>query len=401
MSRSPGRTFTRDAALKVTGATAAASAGALLLAAAVGIGRFAYTPMLPSMQEVFGWSVSQAGDVASANFLGYMAGALVASVLAQRAGRRRWLQAGMVLSVATTSLGIVAVSLPAWLGIRFLSGVASTLCLVLGTAIVVECLTHLSRPRLGALHFAGVGGGVVISVLIIELARRGGSSVSGQWGALGLTSLLLLSCSWAILSVCPHPPVSSGDRAGKSTDGSTPTPLVLKKLIAAYGLFGFGYVVTATFIVAMARRLDHAALVEPLTWIVVGLLAAPSVLAWQRLAERRGLFSVLRLAYGLEAVGVLLAGYASGHVPVVVGGALLGGTFMGITALGLNAARRLAGNNSDRVIGWMTASFGLGQFLGPAIAGRLAHMTQGFEVPSMVAALLLLLGITLLRDVKH
>jgi hypothetical protein len=168
----------------------------------------------------------------------------------------------------------------------------------------------------------------------------------------------------------------------------------------AYGLFGFGYVVTVTFIVAMARRLDHADLVEPLTWIVFGLIAAPSVMAWQRLALRLGIFPALRLAYGVEALGVLLAGFAPGHVALVTGGALLGGTFMGITALGLIAARQIAEGHQDRSIGGMTASFGLGQLLGPAVAGRLAQMTQGFEVPSLVVVSLLLGGIVLLRGAK-
>ena len=86
---------------------------------------------------------------------------------------------------------------------------------------------------------------------------------------------------------------------------------------------------------------------------------------------------------------------------MVTGGALLGGTFVGITALGILAARQIAASNQGRVIGWMTASFGLGQLLGPALAGRLAQMTQGFEAPSLVAALLLLGGIALLRGAEH
>ena len=178
-------------------------------------------------------------------------------------------------------------------------------------------------------------------------------------------------------------------------------PSLLKKLIAAYGFFGFGYIVTATFIVAMARRLDHAAIVEPLTWIVFGLIAAPSVLVWQRLAARLGLFRALRLAYGVEAAGVLLAGFAPGQVALVTGGALLGGTFMGITALGLIAARQVAERHQSQAIGWMTASFGLGQLLGPAVAGRLAQMTQGFAAPSVLAAALLLAGIILLGGARE
>jgi MFS family permease len=103
----------------------------------------------------------------------------------------------------------------------------------------------------------------------------------------------------------------------------------------------------------------------------------------------------------IEAAGVLLAGFAAGQVAVVTGGALLGGTFVGIVALGVGAARRAAGINQDRAVGWMTASFGLGQLLGPAVAGRLAQMTGSFAAPSLVAALLLLLGIALLWGVEE
>lgn len=378
-------------------ASTVALAGTLVLAAAVGIGRFAYTPLLPPMQEALGWTVSQAGDVASANFLGYMVGALAAAALARRPSRQRWLLAGMGLSAATTCAGAVVVAFPVWVGLRFCAGVASALCLVLGTAVVIAFLASRSRVPLGALHFSGVGGGIVASVLVIELARLMGSSVFGQWGALGVTASVLLAGAWMILRLLPNRPGADGSGTAPAVPDHVPALRVFKPLIVAYGLFGFGYIITATFIVAMARRLDYAALVEPLTWIVVGVLAAPSVLAWQRLAKRLGLFAALRLAYSIEALGVLLAGFGSGAVAVIMGGALLGGTFMGITALGLIAARQVAGSDQDRAIGWMTASFGCGQVLGPAVAGRLAQMTQGFAAPSLVAALLLLVGIVLLR----
>ena len=371
------------------------------MAAAVGIGRFAYTPLLPPMQETLSWSVSQAGDIASANFLGYMIGALVASTLTQRVERQRWLFAGMLLSVVTTAAAGLVVSFPAWVGIRFFSGIASAFCLVLSTAMVIEFLARCSRPQLSALHFSGVGVGIVASVLVIELLRLSGFSVFVQWVGLGITSVALMASSWLTMRVLPSQEGAGQSNTSKALTDKATTPPVLKKLIVAYGFFGFGYVVTATFIVAMARRLDHATLVEPLTWIIFGLIAAPSVLAWQRLALRLGLFPALRLAYGVEAVGVLLAGCGPGHVALVTGGALLGGTFMGITALGLLAARQTAEGNPGRVIGWMTASFGLGQLLGPAIAGRLAQITQGFEAPSMVAASLLLGGIVLLQEAEQ
>ena len=114
--------------------------------------------------------------------------------------------------------------------------------------------------------------------------------------------------------------------------------------------------------------------------LAVGLGAVPSTAFWQRVAARIGTWRALRVAFVTEAVGVLLAGYGAGVVAVAVGGLLLGGTFVGITALGLAAGRRIAPMRADRVIGWMTAAFGLGQWIGPAVAGRLAE-ASGVALP--------------------
>lgn len=376
-------------------------AGALLLAGAMGIGRFAYTPLLPAMQDALGWTVARAGDVASANFLGYLAGALLASALAKRRGRWTWLIAGMLLSAATTAAGVAVVSFSAWVAVRFLSGVASAFCLVLGTVVILEYLARSAAVRFGALHFSGVGAGIVVSVIVIELAKTAGFSMFGRWGALGLVSVFLIGGAWIILrrlsGTDGAEQIGTVQNRAPAPAGTGPSArILLVKLIFAYGLFGFGYVVTATFIVAMARRLEHASLVEPLTWIVVGLLAVPSVPLWQRVARRFGMFAALRLAYGIEAVGVLLAGFGSGYAALIIGGGLLGGTFAAITAIGLGAARQIAGPDVESVVGWMTASFGLGQLIGPAVAGRLAEHTGGFGAPSLLAAGLLIIGVGLL-----
>ena len=373
-----------------------AIAGTLLLAAAMGVGRFAYTPLLPPLREALDWSLATAGDVASPNFLGYLLGALLAAPFAARRTRARWMLAGMVGSALTTALGAVGESVTAWLLIRLLSGVASAFCLVLGTATIVEYLVDRKRPGLVALHFAGVGVGIVLSVAVIEGVRWGGGTVHAQWGGLGVMTTLLMAWSWWVLRRLPVGVHASVADAGQETAPPTAHG-ELVRLVIAYGLFGFGYVVTATFIVAMARGLDNAALVEPLTWAVVGLLAAPSVAFWQHLARRSGIFTALRVAFAVEAVGVLLAGYGSGAPALLIGGALLGATFMGITAMGLSAARGIAGRHPGRIIGWMTAAFGLGQLIGPAVAGRLAEVTQGFGLPSLVAAVLLVIALLLLR----
>ncbi len=392
----------QDAPSPHRAAWAAAAAGMLVLASAMGIGRFAYTPLLPGLQEALGWTIAQAGDVASANFLGYLAGALVAAFLVHLPRRRIWLALGMVLSVFTTGAGLWAGTLSQWLMLRFLSGLASAFCLVLCTAVVVEALLRLRRPQFAALHFAGVGIGIVLSVLMVEGARLCGASVFGQWGALGGLSGLMMGLAGCGLRDLPAARANSDGERRASPEGSGIRLWggSLARTVWAYGLYGFGYVVTATFIVAMARRVEHAELIEPLTWLMVGLLAAPSVLLWQWLAVTHGLFTALRAAYLVEAVGVVLAGFGTGQVALLLGGALLGATFMGIVALGLAGARQLAVTDQDRAMGWMTVAFGLGQLLGPGIAGRMAQISGGFQLPSLLAAVLLLLGIGLLWGIE-
>ncbi|MFA7504013.1 MAG: YbfB/YjiJ family MFS transporter [Burkholderiaceae bacterium] len=408
-----------------------ALAGMLLMIVAMGIGRFAYTPLLPGLREALGWSLAQAGDVASANYFGYVVGALVAATIAAAAPQRRWLVLGAIASALTTGAGVAVVSGYGWLLLRAGSGVASAFVLVLGTAIVTRRLLSLGRPGLIALHFAGVGIGILFTVLLVELARIGGLSVFGQWAMLGIACaactipalVLLLGDAGAAADtgMAPVGAKPGGATAATSTDAAAvatgsavasaasvaetraavPVAIaprwLLGRLITAYGLFGFGYVVTATFIVEMARGLPDARLAEPLAWLAVGLCAIPSTAFWQWVAARLGTWRALRIAFATEAVGVLLAGYGTGALALAVGGGLLGGTFVGITAIGLAAGRRIAPARVDRVIGWMTAAFGLGQWIGPAVAGRLAEASGGFGLPSLVAAGLLAIGVALLR----
>ena len=166
----------------------------------------------------------------------------------------------------------------------------------------------------------------------------------------------------------------------------------LAPLLAAYGLFGFGYVITATFIVAMVRASPGGAAVEPLVWLVVGVTAAPSVWMWLRLGAGLGLRRALALACLAEATGVALSALAPGGWGAVVAAALLGGTFMGITALGLALARELAPGRAAGAVAAMTAAFGVGQIVGPALAGMWAEQAGGFAAPSLAAAAALIVA---------
>ncbi len=157
-------------------------------------------------------------------------------------------------------------------------------------------------------------------------------------------------------------------------------------MTAAYGLFGFGYVITATFLVAIVRATPAVKDLEPVIWIVVGLAAAPSVWFWTFLGRRIGLATAFGVAALVEAAGVLASVLWPSSLGICFAAVLVGGTFMGLTALGLMRGRELALGDPRRVMAAMTGAFGVGQIVGPALAGLVSDVTGGFAVPSVVAA---------------
>src|SRR5690606_40379969 len=122
--------------------------------------RFAYTPMLPPMLAESALTLSAAGLIASANFAGYLLGALLATREAIARNRVFWLRAGLFGSVVTTAAMAFDGGAAAWGAIRFLGGVASAFVLVFASAIVFSSIAREGRPMLGALAYAGVGIGI-------------------------------------------------------------------------------------------------------------------------------------------------------------------------------------------------------------------------------------------------
>jgi MFS family permease len=151
-------------------------------------------------------------------------------------------------------------------------------------------------------------------------------------------------------------------------------------------LFGFGYVITTTFLVAIVRLTAEIRVLEPWIWILFGLAAIPSVAIWARLGERIGAMNAFAVACLIEAVGVAASVEWVTITGVCVSALLLGGTFMGLTALGFIAARTLSAGNPHRAFGRMTASFGIGQMIGPTLAGFLSERLGDFRVASLIAA---------------
>ncbi|MFA7666315.1 MAG: YbfB/YjiJ family MFS transporter [Burkholderiaceae bacterium] len=375
----------RDAVL------AQALAGACTLALVMGIGRFAYTPMLPPMLEGGGLSLAGAGIVASANFLGYLAGALLATQARFVAHRVRGLRIGIVISILSTAAMAIAAGTAGWALLRFVAGMASAFVLVYASGMILDLAARTARPMLGSMLYSGVGAGIAMSALLVFAGRSAGLGAGPLWLLTGALAALLAIPPWQRLTDAGSDPAVVA-RQQPAPAGASPA---MRRLIAGYGCLGFGYVITATFIVVMVRRLPDAATWELWVWLTVGLAGAPSNWLWARIAARTGPYRAIVAAFILEAIGVALAAVGSSPATILVGAVLLGGTFMAISALGLAAARELAPGRSDQTIAKMTVAFSVGQIAGPALGGWLAERSGDFVSASWLAVAALLLGAAL------
>jgi len=371
---------------------AVAFGGLIAMALGIGIGRFVYTPILPPMLDALGLSKATAGLIASANFAGYLAGALGAMQAPLPGSRRLWLLGALVMSAATTAaMGFVA-AVPAFIALRFLGGVASALALILASALVLDRIYAASRPALAALHFAGVGVGIVASAALVAGLLRAGSGWAAMWQISGAVSL---AGALVVALLLPGGAEPNSVRTGSVPAVRDPR---LTRMTVAYGLFGFGYVVTATFLVAIVRATPAIQGLEWVIWIVVGLAASPSVWAWTVLSRRIGVVTAYAAAALAEAMGVLASVVWPSPIGICLAAVLVGGTFMGLTALGLMRGRELAtGSDPRRVMAAMTGAFGVGQIVGPALAGAVSDLTGGFAVPSVAASAALVAAAWLAR----
>ena len=361
-------------------------AGAAALALAVGIGRFAYTPVLPSMQEATGFGAATAGWIAGWNYLGYLLGALAAAQLAAGASRIPILMGSIAASLLTTAAMGIATSVELWCALRFLSGLASAGVLVISSAIVLETLAKAQRPHLMGVHFSGVGTGIALSGLAVAFGV-GHLDWKGLWFALAGVSIALALFT---LPLQRADPPATGTRAATPSERFSPG-----LLIASYFLEGLGYVVTGTFLVAIARQMPAIGGAAESLWITVGLAAAPSTLLWSRAAQRWGAPNALIAAHLVQAAGIVLPVLFGQLWVAVLAAVCFGSTFMGITAVIVAFGGRVA-ERPARMIGLLTAAFGLGQMIGPVIAGWLAERQGSFDGSLVLAAGAVALGAALL-----
>lgn len=365
-------------------------AGISALILTVGLARFAYTPLLPIMRDGAGLSDVAGGWLATINYLGYMSGALLASCIGRLSVKFTLYRVCLVLAVVTTlGMGLTD-NVVLWAALRFVAGVSSIAGLLLASGLVLNWLTrHNHRQELG-LHFTGLGLGIVVSGLALASMVEW-TNWAEQWIGLGLLGLVFFAPAWRWM---PAPPPVSAKHGPAASQG--PSRHWLALMIAIYFCGGFGYVVGATFIVAILERLPLLAGEGSWVWVITGLAAVPSSFLWDRVARILGPVMALMVAYGLQTVSFVLPVVTADTFINLLSAVLFGGTFVGIVSLTLTLIGSRYPANPARAMSRLTLSYGAAQVVAPAMTGYSVAFTGSYHGALLVTTVVMIAGMGLL-----
>ena len=374
-----------------------ALAGALSLSIAMGIGRFAFTPLLPMMLHDGVIDLHGGSALATANYLGYLAGAILCMMLPgllRRFGRpmpdnARLVRFALVMTgLLTLAMAYhLAVLWPVW---RFASGVISAVAFVYTSGWCLARLAALRQSHLSGVIYTGPGIGIALSGFGAFAMTGVEANWAIGWLVFGVAALVLTGAIWRIFAPAATSSTAAMQIRGAVHHERTGWSVEEMLLTFAYGLAGFGYIITATFLPVIARAALPGSAWVDLFWPLFGLAVAVGALLTRMISASVDRRALLAICYVLQGLGVLSSLLVPTVAGFVAGSILLGLPFTAITLFGMQEVRRLRPNEPTAFMGLMTAAYGIGQIVGPplvsAILVRSASPDSGFAVSLELAA---------------
>jgi MFS family permease len=428
----------------------AALACMVTLAVTLGIGRFAFTPLLPlmlhgGMPGQPQLDIQQGGWLASFNYAGYFIGAV--SCAALRVEPARMVRVGLVATVLLTLAMGVTSQFWVWAAVRFIAGAVSAWTFVFASQWGLRRLAELGAQAWSGVIYTGPGLGIAGTGLLVSAA--GGYGAAAGWIGFGLIGAVLSIVVWPVFggasgvsgklaAARKAAPADSGDAArrvggqqavseraasrftanpasgeravgqpdaalpgkhpaSQSNPGQAhPTPAPHRAdalwLILLYGIPGFGYIITATFLPVIARHALPGSSWPDLFWPMFGVALMVGALLAARLPTHWDNRTLLAGSYVLQAFGIALGIVWPTAGGFSLGSILIGLPFTAITLFAMREARRLRGDDAAGLMGYATAAYGIGQIVGPLVAAPIAGHTGSFSPALWLAAAALLLG---------
>ena len=395
--------MTAHASAPAVGRWAVALAGSVALAVAMGIGRFAFTPLLPMMLHDGVVDLPGASWLASANYLGYLVGALLCTFqpwIWARVPRLPPVDGPWVLRAGLVATGLLTLGMAApvpalWPLLRFLAGVASALVFVYSAAWCLAQLARLGAPAMGGVMYTGPGAGIVISGLFASVMVEWRWHAATGWLIFGVLAFVLSALVWRTFGRGAAPQAAAMPGAAAAVH-ERHGAVEIGLLALAYGLAGFGYIITATFLPVIARAALPGSTWLDMFWPIFGAGVFCGALLASRLRFSGDVRKLLVGGYVVQAVGIAVSVWSPSLAGYAIGSLLLGLPFTAITFFAMQEVRRLRPGLVASFTGLLTALYGIGQIVGPPLVAWLLHHTAsagaGFTLSLQIAMGGLLFG---------
>lgn len=368
--------------------------GVLLLVIAMGISRFAFTPILPFMRIDEGLSFEEGGYLASSNYIGYFVGALGAGFIYRN--KKNFLLLNVFVNVASILLMGLTHSFWLWLLLRFIAGATGGYIFVLTSSIIMDYLASHLLSRWSGYLFTGIGLGIAISGLLVPFIEHT-FAWEGTWIWLGILSTLLFMLT---LFLWRQITIHDGEKVQKTNDTKILKGFMLW-LIVAYGLEGLGYIITGTFLVDIIYNIESLRPFASFSWVIAGIAAAPAAPIWMAMISKLSTVKVLSTAYILQVIGILLPVFSQTAWSVLLSAFLFGFTFVGIVSLSTAYARELFPKQSGAVVSALTTAYALGQIAGPILASSVEAYFNSFKAPLTFAGSIVAFALVILAFGKY
>lgn len=341
-------------------------------AVGLGIGRFAYSLVLPDMRDTLGWSYATAGFMNTVNAAGYLAGALGAAAFVRRYGLFKTLWIGALLSILSLALCALSGNFFIFSFARALAGFGAAISFVAGGALAATIAqAHPQRSAfLLSLFYTGPGLGLIVSGLAAPflLQAFGPGSWWIVWAA--LTAISIAMSIPLMLNPMETPPVES------AASGASVSLKPMAFFLVSYFLFGAGYIAYMTFMIAYVRDAGGSAAAQSAFWCLIGVGAFASPWVWRRLMARGDSGQTIAIITGVLTLGAALAMIGTSPLWLAASALVFGNSFFAVvTATTAFSRLNYPPEAWPKVIGIMTITFGLGQTLGPFATGAITDAT--------------------------
>ena len=368
--------------------------GIAALTIAVGIGRFSYTPILPYMISELNLTTTEAGLIASSNYLGYLLGSLIPIFPQFPKNIRSIFIYSIFISITSLFAMGLTNTFEVFILIRFIHGIFSAFVLILGTSLIVSHVQKKGKIFLGTAHFSGVGLGMALSAIVVSYLGFLNFKWDELWFSIGILAIIL---SFQIIKFTP---IQKAE-VKYNLKSKHKTSLGFSLITISYGLYGFGYVAFGTFISTMSRLTPGLEKTEPYVWFVVGVTGIPSVFFWNWFGSKIGNDIGLFLANLILGLGVLFSVLINNEFGIFISCILFGLSFVPITSMCLLEGQKRFSGSFIVSTAILTFSFSIGQMIGPYLSGLLTDYYNSFFFSMIISGIVLIFGSLLMINPKR